>query len=85
MALFADPVLLDTGQFYNDFFGAMNDYLKLHNAVIAAQEKHHGFFERTGTTIAEYVEITDGLLPVIKFKNNLPQEIIDEVLRGLGN
>ena len=63
----------------------MNDYLKLHNAVIAAQEKHHEFFERTGTTITEYVEITDGLLPVIKFMNNLPQEIIDEVLKSLDN
>jgi hypothetical protein len=62
----------------------MEDYLKLQGLILAIQSKHHEFFESNNAIITDYVDLTDGLLTVIKFKNGLPQYIIDDILSEMG-
>jgi len=62
----------------------MENYDKIHDAIIAVQQRHHQFFESSNTFITDYIEFSDGLLTYLKFKNNLPQHIVEDVLSEIG-
>ena len=56
----------------------MEDFNKVQDALLAVQEKHIDFFMEHKTIITDYVEFIDNPVLPLKFKNNLPPQIIDE-------
>ena len=62
---------------------AMDDFDKILNVLLAMQEKHRDFFENSQSLITDYIEIPTILLPVLKIKNGLPKNIVDDICKHL--
>ena len=58
---------------------AMADFEKIVDVLLSVQDKHHQFFKDNNCLITEYIEIPVGLIPVLKIKKGLPQNIIDDI------
>ncbi len=59
---------------------SMAYYIQVQEIVLAVQLKHYDFFHSNKTIITDYVELSDGTRNGLKFKNGLPQYIIDDIL-----
>jgi len=56
----------------------MEDFNKIQDALLSVQEKHIDFFMQNKTIITDYVDFIDNPVLPLKFKNELPPQIIDE-------
>jgi len=56
----------------------MEDFNKIQDALLSVQEKHIDFFMHNKTIITDYVDFIDNPVLPLKFKNELPPQIIDE-------
>jgi len=56
----------------------MEDFNKIQDALLSVQEKHIDFFMQNKTIITDYVDFIDNPVLPLKFKNELPPQIIEE-------